>query len=1207
MDRDKSLIESSTGVFIDLTEKEPLQVLHVDDDPSFLKVAKQCLEIQGPFQVDTVSSVEEALEKMQGKSYDVVVSDSIMYGKDTLEFLKELREKGNNIPFIIFTVKGREEIAIKALNLGANYYIDKTGDPETVYSELAHAIHQAVERKRTEEILRKSEQKFRCLVQDVAVAIGIIDLKGRLTYANKALADLMGYSATEMMGCSLEDFLHHDDKGKLLRMFLKVTLLRRKPRNIEFRAISKDGQVLHLMSKPTRFRVNGGIQGFQVIILDMTELNHAEKALKESEERLRQLIEYAPDAIYISDLNGNFIDGNKQAESLTGYKKEELIGKNFLKIGLLPKKCMPRAVKALTKNVLGQKTGPDEFELIRKDGSRVTVEISTFPIRRAGKTEVIGIARDITEGRKMEEKLSALNILGWSLSTAGSMEEIYSLILDVAEKILGFEFADILFVEGKMLCLVAHRGFSKNLSLKLPLDGDKGVTVRAARAGKPVYIPDVSKEKAYVEGGQGIRSELAVPIKIGDRVLGILNIESKKLNGFDEKDQKLLEILAFHAATAMSNLEHAKNLEAYAREIRESQEKFERLFMDNPEAAIYVDSDFHILAANPRFSELFGYSLDEIKGKRLLDLIMPEDKKEEGEILDRNAQKAYINYDTVRKRRDGTLVSVSISAAPISIEGQPIGYVGVYKDISERKLFEERLSALNIYSQRLNMAESMEEIYSLALDATEKLLGFEIAFFMVVDNDMLRVVDQRGYPEGLSVKLPLDGSKGGVSVKVARTGKSINVPDAEKEPAWVDFWPSIRSGLDVPVKFGHKVLGVIGVDSKSLNAFDEKDQKLLEILASHAATAISNLEYAKNLEMRAREILESQQKFQRFFMNNPEAAVYTDASFHILDVNPRFTKLFGYSLDEIRGKHINSVIVPEDKMEEAVMFDERAGKGEVYQEDTVRMRRDGTLVPVSFSAAPIFVENKAIGHVAMYKDISQLKRAEEELKKTLKKLELMNEKLRVVGGLTRHDVRNKLSAIAMNVYLAKNKLAGGHKALEYLNEIEPITQNVISIFDFAKTYEMLGVEELVYMHVGKTLAEAVSLFSDLKDVKIVNNCSGLVVLADSLLRQVFYNLIDNSLKYGKKVSQIGVYFEVGKDRLRIIYEDNGVGIPNKMKTNLFKEGYGEGTGYGLYMLKKICETYGWTIQETGKPRKGVQFIITIPKIGTDGKENYRIP
>ncbi|MDH5787800.1 MAG: PAS domain S-box protein, partial [Candidatus Bathyarchaeota archaeon] len=415
--------------------------------------------------------------------------------------------------------------------------------------------------------------------------------------------------------------------------------------------------------------------------------------------------------------------------------------------------------------------------------------------------------------------------------------------------------------------------------------------------------------------------------------------------------------------------------------------------------------------------------------------------------------------------------------------------------------------------------------------------------------------------------------------------------------------PGIRSGLDVPVKIGNKVLGVIGVNSKELDAFDEKDQELLEILASHAATAMSNLEYAKNLEMHAREIRESQEKFERLFMNNPEAAVHLDSSFHILNINPRFIRLFGYSLDEIKGKHINDVIVPKDKMEEAVAFDERASKGEIYHEDTIRKRKDVSLVPVAFSCAPIIAENQVTGHIAVYKDISQLKKAEEELRQASEKLAKTNEKLRVVGGLTRHDARNKLSVITGNVYLAKKKLAGYDEVLNNLKEMELAVAQMIGIFDFAKAYEMLGVEELRYTDVEKMVDEAVSLFSDLKGVKVINNCRGLTVLADSLLRQLFYNLVGNSLKYGEKIKTVTVYYEeIDKDKLKLVYEDDGVGIAETEKKKLFQEGYGRGTGYGLHLIRKMCDGYGWNIQETGKEGEGAQFTITIPRIGEKGNK-----
>jgi len=133
------------------------------------------------------------------------------------------------------------------------------------------------------------------------------------------------------------------------------------------------------------------------------------------------------------------------------------------------------------------------------------------------------------------------------------------------------------------------------------------------------------------------------------------------------------------------------------------------------------------------------------------------------------------------------------------------------------------------------------------------------------------------------------------------------------------------------------------------------------------------------------------------------------------------------------------------------------------------------------------------------------------------------------------------------------------------------------------------------------------VFADVHGVKIVNDCHGLTVLADSLLQHLFYNLIHNSLKHGEKVSQIRVYYEeAGKDKLKLVYEDDGIGIPKNEKEKIFTEGYGKGTGYGLYLIKKMCEVYGWTIKETGKQGKGAQFTITIPKVNRIGKIRYRL-
>jgi len=121
-------------------KKEQTKVLLVDNDVEFLKSAKQCLKLQGNFDIELASSVNEALKKMTKKEIDVIVSDIQMPMKDGLEFLKTLRENGNNVPFIVFTVTEDKQIALKAFNLGANGFVGKSGDPETIFSTLQRCI-----------------------------------------------------------------------------------------------------------------------------------------------------------------------------------------------------------------------------------------------------------------------------------------------------------------------------------------------------------------------------------------------------------------------------------------------------------------------------------------------------------------------------------------------------------------------------------------------------------------------------------------------------------------------------------------------------------------------------------------------------------------------------------------------------------------------------------------------------------------------------------------------------------------------------------------------------------------------------------------------------------------------------------------------------------------------------------------------------------
>jgi PAS domain S-box-containing protein len=352
---------------------------------------------------------------------------------------------------------------------------------------------------------------------------------------------------------------------------------------------------------------------------------------------------------------------------------------------------------------------------------------------------------------------------------------------------------------------------------------------------------------------------------------------------------------------------------------------------------------------------------------------------------------------------------------------------------------------------------------------------------------------------------------------------------------------------------------------------------------------------------------ESQQKFKALFSANPDAAVFLDTDFHVVEANFRFSVLFGYSVDEIKGKIVTDLIVPDDSKEESRSVRQKilAGSVEIV---TARRRKDGSLIPVFMSGGPVFVNGKVIGCVIVYKDISDIITVQEELTKALDKAELLNEKLRVVGSLTRHDVRNKLSAVTGYAYILKKKHSDQADIVDGLGKVEQVVKETVRIFDFAKMYEQLGEEELTYIDVEEKLKDAAALFSG-PTPTIMNECQGLTVLADSFLRQLFFNFIDNTRKYGKKTTTIRVYFErADQGSLKLVYEDDGVGVPSENKPRLFSEGFStEGsTGFGLFLTKKMMDVYDWQIQENGTPGQGAKFTITIPKLNKNGKENYQI-
>ena len=200
-----------------------------------------------------------------------------------------------------------------------------------------------------------------------------------------------------------------------------------------------------------------------------------------------------------------------------------------------------------------------------------------------------------------------------------------------------------------------------------------------------------------------------------------------------------------------------------------------------------------------------------------------------------------------------------------------------------------------------------------------------------------------------------------------------------------------------------------------------------------------------------------------------------------------------------------------------------------------------------------------------------------------------DEKLKVVGKLARHDIRNKMSIIGGYVSLLKAKASEEKAVKESVDEITKAVDQISMIMDFAADYERLGSEKKTQIDVSASFESACSMF-DLREIRVENRCQGLTVSADSLLNRIFYNFIDNSLRHGERVRNIRMYSEMGKT-LMIVYEDDGVGIPWNRKRKLFSNSMEDEGIHGLILISRIVESYGWSIKEEGKHGRGVRFVL----------------
>ena len=1008
----------------------------------------------------------------------------------------------------------------------------------------------AVEHERMDLHSIDSEQRFRCLIEDAAVAICVIDLKGRFTYVNNAMACLLGYSIQELLGRRFKDFLHPSDRGRVMRLFIKIIGLRRQPRNFEFRVLHKDGSVLHLVSRPTRLVVNGKTIGFQAIIVDITERRRSEERLLMSEERYRCIFENTSDGLLYLDESGRILEANRKAVEIYGGHKKELLEKRFTELGVIHPEDVPRLVASIARIFAGRE-GTTEISIRNKKGEDKLLECTSSLLRIGDKNNGVMVSvRDVTESKRAEQT------------------------------------------------------------------------------------------------------------------------------------------------------------------IRESQEKFERLFVDNPEAAVYWDSDFRVLDINPRFTGLFGYSLNEAKGKRNVDIIIPKDRIEESELLGKMAKEGYVDYDTVRKKKDGSLIHVSLSVAPMVVDDKLIGYVGLHKDITERKRVEDALR------------ESAERYRSLFENARDLIITVDLEGNITSANNM---VLEYGYERNELV------------------GKSVfNLFSEEYWRVFQDYFRKLTEGKPIEGEFKIK--------SRQMQGFRVVEYRSNPIIQDDkvvgAQVIVRDVTERREIEEKLRD---SEEKFRAINASANDAILLIDDKGKFSYWNPAAEKMFGYTKEEVDNKKMYELITPERfRGDHTSAFEKfkKTGEGRIIGK-TVEMaaiRKDGTEFPVEFSLSALQVKGKQYA-LGIVRDITERKKMEERLKqysehleelvekktnellelekrysvlveeasdgvaiiqdekivfvnkkapdiigytreemiglpletfldenyrqhvkelyqrklrgeaapptlemewiaktsehvpvelsatlinylgspailviirdiserKRIEKQHVKLEKLATIGELATmvaHDLRNPLTSIRNASFYVKGTCPHRENtecraALEMLNIIDQETIFANNIINELLEFSTKGPLQKGKKNINRIIEDSLKVSNIPKSINIEKHFAGKTTarVDKGQLQRVFLNIIQNAAHSMPNGGKLIITTTGTKDHVEITFTDTGTGMAEEDMSKLFTPFFttkAKGIGLGLAICKRIVEEHGGTIGFKSKVSKGTTFTIALPKKKEEG-------
>ncbi|MFW9873285.1 MAG: PAS domain S-box protein [Candidatus Thorarchaeota archaeon] len=531
---------------------------------------------------------------------------------------------------------------------------EKDDQAEALLNILEDVNEAKKEAEKIKEALEKSEEKYRDLVENANDVIYSTDENGIINYLSPSIIHFTGYKPEELIGKSITEYIHEDDLPNLLETFQGKFAGNLKAN--EYRIICKNGKIKWIRSSSKPIENDGKVMGLHGILNDITEKKQAENELKDSEEKLEILFEFAPDAIFLCDLNGNLIKGNLATEKLIGYPKNEFIGKNMFELKVFTKDQVKKTKKLLTDNIKGKPTGPEEFNIVRSDKTIIPVEVRTFPVKIKDQDIILGIARDITDRKKWQDELE--KSFSITKATLESTDE------------------GIFVVDSNNDIVVYNQRFMEMWGIP-----NKLMKTRDNNKVQKFMIEHIIEKKSFKNIINKLNKNKA------NEYSESLKLKDNRIFEFSSKPQFVgNEIVG--RVWSFSDITERKLAEEA---LKTSEEKFRSLVSNLTDVIIEVDSNMEFTYVSPQIEDVFGFKSEEIIGTNAFDFVHPDDQALALGAFEKAIEMGQVfqfEFKTVHK--DGHYVEV-FGTGRIVEESEDFKIVGLVRDITERKRLEREI------------------------------------------------------------------------------------------------------------------------------------------------------------------------------------------------------------------------------------------------------------------------------------------------------------------------------------------------------------------------------------------------------------------------------------------------------------------------------------------------------------------------------------